>query len=90
MSNYSSKSKSLPPALSNYNHSKKKSTNNPSIASKSNKSYSSSRHPSKPYRPPSRQSHKFNSPLEALQERSNVYSIDTSVGDKSKIPSPVE
>lgn len=90
MSNYSSKSKSLPPALSNYNHSKKKSTNNPSIASKSNKSYSSSKHPSKSYRSPSRQSNKFNSPLEALQERSNVYSIDTSVGDKSKIPSPVE
>lgn len=77
MSTYSNKSKTLPPALSNAGSAR--GSHRPPPAPKSVKSNQT------------RKSHR-NTPsrMEVLRENSNVYSIDTSVGNKSKIPSPVE
>ncbi|TIA92316.1 hypothetical protein E3P99_00632 [Wallemia hederae] len=77
MSTYSNKSKTLPPALSNAGSARVSHRAPPAPKSvRSNQTRKSHRHvPSK---------------MEVLQELSNVHSIDTSVGNKSKIPSPVD
>ncbi|TIC23721.1 hypothetical protein E3Q11_03786 [Wallemia mellicola] len=77
MSTYSNKSKTLPPALSNAGSARGSHRTPPAPKSvKSNQTRKSHRNT------PSR--------MEVLRENSNVYSIDTSVGNKSKIPSPVD